>query len=345
MAVDENLVVPEDDQFHVRDDDPHWNESSWISFMIPERGLGGMIYFGHRPNMKLSGGGPIMWDRSGKEIYDCLYWDWDYLQPMPDGADMYEFSLENTLTLEVIELQKKYHMTYDRDGCKVDLTWEAILEPQLMTLRGPDGLINPAVVEWVRDSEGTETNQLKIGHYETFGRMRGTVELDGELMQVDCFSGRDRSWGPRRVQYFPKGFYLWSVESELDSFFAIGAAHTDEAVDEAILPLTAGWYTKDGIKGNLISGERVIPKRGEDGCPLVTIIDAVDEHGRELHAEAHVEVPFKWTGYTRCYDWWNLATWSWNDGHAAWGEAHDYYTFRESRRFQLSLRERHGKKP
>lgn len=92
------MIAPEDDRFHPRNSDPSWNESSWFSFMAPERRLSGMVYFYFRPNMHLAAGGVILWDPSGSDIYDCLYWDWDPCQPFPDGAEMYDFTLRNGLT-------------------------------------------------------------------------------------------------------------------------------------------------------------------------------------------------------------------------------------------------------
>ena len=110
MTLEASLVVPDDDRLHPRDDDPYWNESSWISVMVPERGIGGSIYFYHRPNMKLTAGGPFLFDLTGQEVYDCLYWDFDTTQAMPADADMFDFALDNSLTVRTIELGRKYRV-------------------------------------------------------------------------------------------------------------------------------------------------------------------------------------------------------------------------------------------
>lgn len=41
------MITPRDEFFHERNDDPHWNESGWFSFMVPERSLSGMMYRYH----------------------------------------------------------------------------------------------------------------------------------------------------------------------------------------------------------------------------------------------------------------------------------------------------------
>ena len=38
-------IDPQDDTFHRRTDDPYWNESSFVSFYVPERRISGVIYF------------------------------------------------------------------------------------------------------------------------------------------------------------------------------------------------------------------------------------------------------------------------------------------------------------
>src|SRR5438552_1015337 len=67
------MISPRDEYFHERSDDPHWNESGWFSFMVPERRLSGMVYCYHRPNLGYSTGGFAAWDPSGdRHDYDQI---------------------------------------------------------------------------------------------------------------------------------------------------------------------------------------------------------------------------------------------------------------------------------
>ena len=72
-----DLIRPEDDYFHhgTRTDNPFWNESAWFPFHVPERELCGFVYMNHRPNMNFSMTGVALWDPSGEQTYDCLYYD------------------------------------------------------------------------------------------------------------------------------------------------------------------------------------------------------------------------------------------------------------------------------
>ena len=64
---------------------PFWNESGWFGFNIPDRDINGFVYYFHDVRTGVSGGGPALWDPSGQEVYDCLFYDWRWHQP-PTGA-------------------------------------------------------------------------------------------------------------------------------------------------------------------------------------------------------------------------------------------------------------------
>jgi hypothetical protein len=325
------VIRPEDDQLHPRNDDPFWNESGWFSFSVPERKINACMYFFHRPNMKLSGGGPILFDPSGEDNYTCLYYDWDQMQPMPEGADMYHFQLHNGSYMEPIVLQKSYRLGYKNHGCEIELTWEAFTEPHEMVRI--DGGINPSFPGWWADAGG----QLSTGHFEQCGRMTGTVELNGETLEIDCYSLRDHTWGPRHLRPVRLA-YPWAIASETSAFLAPARSEypvEDDPFYGTTEQVTAGFYIKDGIKSGLAAGERRIVHRGNDGRPLREIIDATDELGRHLYAEGKAHNLLRWTYYNGGFDMYSLATWEF-DGQTAWGEMNDYYTFAMQRRLNLA---------
>ncbi|HTK63994.1 MAG TPA: hypothetical protein VL595_16520, partial [Pseudonocardia sp.] len=82
-----------DEHFHPRSDDPYWSENSLLGFNVPERNLSAFIYFYFRPNMNLVVAGPAMWDHTGEDVYNCLYYGWDQHLAIPEGADMMDFEL------------------------------------------------------------------------------------------------------------------------------------------------------------------------------------------------------------------------------------------------------------
>jgi hypothetical protein len=140
-----------------------------------------------------------------------------------------------------------------------------------------------------------------------------------------------------------RGAYGWSVVSA-DSSFLVCSTTTlrpEEDITGSSFELAAGWYVKDGVRGSLVSGQREIVECGADGRPVLEVWDAVDEHGRDLHAEGQAVTWFKWLGYD-VFSWWLLTEWTF-DGQTAWGELTDYYSFRQNYRFQKALREEKAK--
>ena len=324
------MIVPEDDHFHPRSDDPYWNESAWFAFNIPERSLSGFVYFFHRPNMRYTTGGAAVWDPSGEEIYDCLYYDMGNVFPMPPGCDMYDFSLPNGLTVECIEPLRKFTLRYGGNdsyytaaGCQMDLTWESFLPPH--RTGQPEGQ-----QEWAPAKQ----------HYEQPGRMKGTVTVGGETLQVDCWSMRDHSWGVRKLVKNPRGFFPWGIASEKSGFQVYAMSDLpieSDPVSGVPLRIAAGWYLKDGMYGTLTSGECRTTERRPDGRPLRMEMSAVDSLGRMLRVTGRAKNCLSTVLYPFMMQWWVMFEWE-LDGQTCYGENMDFMPIHQARRFMRSLK-------
>jgi hypothetical protein len=320
-------VLPEDDRFHVRNDDPYWNESSYVSFIAPEHNLQGMLYFYFRPNMNLAVGGPMIWDHTGQDVYDCLHYAWDQTMPIPDGADMYNFDLPNGFSARTGAPLTEYHFTYRALGVEMDLTWTSIMEPHLMKLERQK--INRGISDFLTDAD-----ELTVGHYEQAGRLRGTINLHGKIIDIDCGSLRDHTWGPRptvTTMERMRGAYPFCVADDVNHFHLYAMSMLpcdDDPITGTTEQVVSGWYVKDGIKGDLVSGTRRCIERAPDGRPLREVIDATDNLGRTLHAKGELTTWFKFTLYSDWLDIFSLTKWQF-DGQEVWGEAQDYLLFRQ----------------
>src|SRR5581483_4799042 len=155
----EGLVIgPQDDRFHSDGGDPFWNESSWASFAVPERGLCGWVYFFHRPNMRYSVGGVAVWSPGGEHVYDCDAYSWGDTLPLPDEAEVFDFQLANGFAVRTEELLRRYSYTFGNERCEVDLRWSAVIDP-----------VGAPLPEGVQSWGG--------GHFEQPGRMSGRVRV------------------------------------------------------------------------------------------------------------------------------------------------------------------------
>ena len=240
------MITRRDEYFHERSDDPHWNESGWFSFMVPERRLSGMVYCYHRPNMGYSTGGFAAWDPTGDRYDDCLWYDLEQISPLAARTEMFDFTLPSGLTVACVEPLHEYRLHYKDDGCDVDFTWRRARPPYSPPLPASQS-------QWGRN------------HYDQIGRMTGRVEVDGETIDVDGWSMRDHSWGPRKVAKDQRGRFVWAIASENDAFLVWASAAQPPDRDPVVgVPerVVAGWYLRDALA---VGRDLPVPPPGAPG--------------------------------------------------------------------------------
>jgi hypothetical protein len=311
------MVTPRDEYFHDRSDDPHWNESGWFSFMVPDRRLSGMVYCYHRPNVGYSTGGFAAWDPSGDRYDDCLWYDLGQISPLLAGTEMFDFSFPTGLTVACVEPLQEYRLQYKEDGCEVDFTWRKVQEP-----------FSPPMPE----SQG----QWGRCHYDQIGRMTGRFSVDGETIDVDGWSMRDHSWGPRKVAKDQRGRFLWGIASEDDAFLVWASAAQPFETDPVVgVPerIVAGWLLRQGVMASITGGESDIFERRADGAPLADRIRATDDLGRELRAEGRAANMITWPCYPTVHAWFTHYEWEIDGGLRASGEEQEWIPLHQRRAF------------
>ena len=298
-----------DEHFHARSDHPHWNESAWFGVVLPERRTTIYIYFFHRPNMNLSSGGVKVWDPSGSSEYDCLGYDYNRHLALPAGADMFDFTLENGLSVKMLEPFGHFRISH-RGALGLDLDWRKLTDPYAFGQnQGLDG--------WTTESEGF-TN----GHYQQYGRMTGTVTVGGEKIVVDHPSIRDRSWGPRDAVAARRMELMWCCASERNYFSVLSASKYQPAedpvlgVDDAV---AFGFYCRDGVSGLITGGTCRVSERGSDLSAQRAELHAMDDRGRVLDATGANLNTLVWPVYDRTYQLCAGMEWTF-DGVTAGGE-------------------------
>jgi hypothetical protein len=100
-------------------------------------------------------------------------WDYAWNTPMPELGDLRDFTSPTGIRVQCLEPLTRYRIGYERPGCEIDLVYEALMEPQVIGHGEPEGLFTP--------------------HFDQPGHVTGTFVLDGDRMDVDCYSIRDRS--------------------------------------------------------------------------------------------------------------------------------------------------------
>jgi hypothetical protein len=290
--------LPQADRFgDSGDDNPYWNESVWFSFTEPASRTHGFVQYYFRPNMGMLNGGPVMWDPSGTFQWNCLYYNWSHLQALPPGAEKFNMTARNSLSVRVLEPLERYEIRYDNEGFVMDLEWRAI---------GPIHELGTA------DSGQQATARF---HLEQPGRMRGTVTRDGEQIAIDCYSMRDTSFGPREYESLASGGYFWGI-AEGSSFHAIAMG---EGGEQRVI---GGFIFRDGKMSSLASGTRRVTEYGAYG-PRRVLFEAVDELGRSIRAVGRVDDGLIFTGYTDHTVVWSLVEWD-TGGLTHWGDNQEF---------------------
>jgi hypothetical protein len=312
------------DRLVVGSDHPWWNESAWFGFAVPERKINGFFYFWHRPNMKLTAGGVAIWDDVGTTRDDCLYYHWFPFNPMSPDTEMFDFQLENGMSVATREPLRSYQLTYEATGCSVDLLWKGA---------------KPALdVTFGADSHSTGADEFGDFHYEQLGHVTGTLEIEGERIEVDCHHIRDRSRGIRRQGIrrpeqpdLRAGLEMCWV-SERTGFsvtcLTSGAPGLEEGASD---PLIYGLMVQDGVQSSPVSAERRVTERAADGRPLAVEVDMEDAEGRTIHAKGWMRNCLKYSDLWFVY--WCLVEWE-VDGEHGWGESQELASEELLRRHQ-----------
>lgn len=287
-------VTPADDRLHpARDADPHWSETAWFGFSVPERALGGSVYALFRPNLGVCALSVYVWDAGAHEPWRVRYGRAQWHLPMPEG-DLTQAAFGG-LELACLEPLRRYAVRYrEGDAIALDLAYEGLIPPHGLGIG--DGR----------------------GHIDQPCRVSGTLALGGESIRVDGYAMRDRSWHVRDDRRATRASYSHAIASESDLFLAAGFETGDRH------RIVAGFLVRDGEKADLVSGTRRVVER-RDGYPLRVAIEAEDALGRALAAEGACLSRLAYPATPGLFAWMSLTDWSWN-GARGFGEDQDVWS-------------------
>lgn len=310
-------LTPEDDNFHPYSEHPFETETCWLSFHDVERRLGGWLYNQVLFNQGICNGGAWVWDDSpAAALYQVSHQKLPLVDP--SAMDLRNIELPNGNRIEMLEPLLKYRARRSDPGrLELDLVFEGLREPH---------------------SHPTGVPPFWRGrHFDQAMRVTGQIVLDGETIDIDSLSIRDRSWGPRPGPRAPGSSRGSRRRESLDpleaqrppySPFGIGYLFGTRDADEMFLSytlpciydgkardyVTTGYLVRDGRYGLLVDGNRRCELDPEMGWMRKIWLEAVDEHGRELSAVgelvSHHGESGQGTGYFH---------WEW-DGASGYGE-------------------------
>jgi hypothetical protein len=310
------VLTADDDNWH--EFSPHWweTETNWWSFNVPERKLGGWLYTQALGVQETVNGGAWVWDDSAAgAVYEKRHQG----LPFPERGDLRDITFPNGVSVKMLEPLMKYRTTYsDPGGFECDLVHEGIVPPH-----------SHAIGAWPF---------WATRHFDQPMHVTGTIVLLGEEIPVDCYSVRDRSWGPRpagptppdkklapgvlprankpvRAGYPHSVGYVFGTQDAREGFLAF----TDPWVNEDDKPtddLDTGYLIRDGEYAQLVDGFRTFTLAPDTRFIDSIHLEARDAIGREVVADGRLVSRHGISGPGGT----GLFHWTWSGGREGWGE-------------------------
>lgn len=346
--IDADLAFrPEDDNFHQLSADPYETETNWWSWNIPDRKMGGWIHAPYYPNRKTATWRVFHWGPDGYDPARMAYYRKVEEAPMPDAPDLRDITFPGGgPSLRMLEPGMKYHIAYRDEACDfgLDLVFTGAHPP--------------------RRFEPGEPPFIRTPHFDQLGRVVGTLRLRGEVIRLDCWSVRDRTWGPRGGPYarsakqsyatdldrvkHPGGARWREIERErgrgrIQYIFGhadgtsgfLGFVRPQDGDAQGWSPMNGGYLLRNGIYGDLDkAASRMRAFRSpETGWCTHMQVELTDLRGRTMTAEGIAVSRMSEAGYGTN----QLMRWEF-DRRIGWGEDQDVWDSRHFVRMLDALR-------
>lgn len=204
------VLLPEDEYPHEPDAAQNYNESMYLNAFDLSREHGAWFRLGNRVNEGYA------------EMSVCIY--------LPDGRVAFMFDRPaissndamdaGGLRIEVAQPFQHLTVSYDGKACLLQEPGQ-MAEPRRAFAENPMVQVT-ASIDWVgvspmyggkpqyadgRDIDSDPATSFAKAHYEQHGRTTGTVTVGDEVLTIDGFGLRDKSWGPRHWQAI--AWYRW----------------------------------------------------------------------------------------------------------------------------------------
>lgn len=287
------IVTPADDLFHPPTSDaPSWIETMWFPFWVPEQQLSMAVRLWFSPNSGKQGGAISGWQGASQGVFGER-WVEDYTQPPP----LNNLRLANGLHIECLQALQRYRIQHRSERLELDIVFDAIMPP------------NPVAPE--------ESPGMFSGHLEQPGHVTGNVSYRKQTQTIDCYTIRDRSWGPREM---PEQLRLGNAYGSADGFAFFTYIHPAADGSE---PISGGYLLQDGLAAKIVSGQRTTS--WADDLPVAVCINARDAAGRQVNVRGECVNVMASNGGNGVYAVMNLVRWQ-HDEVVAWGENHDVWS-------------------
>jgi hypothetical protein len=347
MVSEDTPFSPDDDTYHRASTDPFWVETTWWSLNVPERRIGCWLHAGHHTNRGTATWRVFVWDPSGADPGRLAYYKLADEVSMPADADLRDLAFpDGGFSVKMLTPLTDYHVAYsDREaGFDIEFEHRSVHRPQRFTPGEAPAMHNP--------------------HLDQLGHITGALTLHGERIPIDCYSVRDRTWGPRGGPHsqsqkpeYVKGShrvsepggprwreierergrgriqYIFGHTDERTGFLSFVRPQDGDAAGWS--PLNVGWLLKDGVFHRIDKAKSRMRnfRDPNTGWSAHMEVDITDRSGRRMEAE----------GFAVSYMCENgagsnaLMRWEY-DGQIGWGEDQDGWRVNHFQKMMRALR-------
>lgn len=222
---------------HPSADAPDWQESVFVHWYDRDAGVGGVSRIGHEPNRP--GGGASALQCFVATADGVRFRRNDYQLPLEDPASERGFRAGGS------------HWHVDKGRPQLVIDEPGLAADLVMDNFYPLTDFFPPTSSMAQD--------FAADHYETSGRIRGNVRIDGRSYEVDGMYHRDHSWGLRKIMMLKShrwisgtfgpdlsfGSILWHASDE--SLVKVGYLVRDGQIDHAADVDALAYLEPDGL--------------------------------------------------------------------------------------------------
>ncbi len=296
--VTNSLVVAtaEDDRFHpVTASEESWIETLWFPFWLPEEKMSCYVHVHFCPNKSIYRGSIFGWQADNELVF--LERFEEPLPSLTEYGNLTNLSLPIGLRVASLKPQQTFEVSYRHATGGFHFIFDAIMLPIMMT---PDA--SPGMFQ---------------GHMNQSGQARGKFELNGRQSSINCYTVRDRSWGPRKVSSGHRAGNCHGTGKGASFYIYV------QPDEKGIEQITNGHFLMGDRLARVVAGERRI--EWDDSRPVTIDIDAEDESGRRLRAHGEcLNRRITLSPPNLCVVL-NLVRWN-VSGETLWGESHDVWS-------------------
>jgi hypothetical protein len=324
--------VPADDTYHQLSDDPFELETTWWSLNVPERRLGAWLHAGYHANRGEVTWRVFAWDPSGTDPVRLAYYKNLANVPMPPASDLRDITFpRGGFSVKMLEPLMDYSIAYRDEDANFAIEFEhrSVHPPQRFTPGEAPAMHNP--------------------HLDQLGHITGEMILRGERIPIDCYSVRDRTWGPRggrhtqsqKAEYVrgeyrvlnPGGPKWREIERERgrgriqyifghtgDTTGFLSFVRPQDGDAEGWSPMNVGWLLQDGVFARLDKTKSRMRnfRDPNTGWSAHMQLEVADVTGRTMQAEGFAVSYMCESGAGSNA----LMRWEY-DGKIGWGEDQD----------------------